>query len=81
MAPMTHTPLVLVGNAKDGSVSVLRLTEGRLEPVSRNAVGVGCATFAVDAARDLVYCATREPEPGLVTLRLNRETGELVEVS
>lgn len=78
---MTRSPLVLVGNAKDGTVSALRLTDGRLEPVARNPVGAGCATFAVDAARDLVYCATKEPEPGLVTLRLNRETGELEEVS
>ncbi|HMR48141.1 MAG TPA: beta-propeller fold lactonase family protein [Arachnia sp.] len=78
---MTHAPLVLIGNAKEGTVSVLRLAEGRLELIASTLVGVGCATFAVDRERDLVYCATKVPEPGVVTLRLDRESGELAEVS
>lgn len=81
MATMTYAPLVLIGNAKEGTVSVLRLGEERLEPMARTSVGVGCATFAVDRERDLVYCATKVPEPGVVTLRLDRESGALTEVS
>lgn len=78
---MTQTTLVLVGNAQGGTISVLRLGDNSLDPVATTAVGAGCATFAVDAARDLVHVATKEPEPGIVTWRLDRSTGELTEVS
>lgn len=81
MALMTDIPLILVGDAKDGTISTLRVADGTLEPVARSGVGVGCATFAVDQERNLVYCATKEPEPGIVTLSLDPATGELREVS
>ena len=69
---MTETTLVLVGNAKAGTVSVLKLGEGSLEPLSTSTIGAGTGTFAVDAAHSLVYCATKQPEPAIVTLRLDR---------
>jgi 6-phosphogluconolactonase len=77
---MTETTLALVGNAKAGTVSVLRLGEGSLKPLADSTIGVGTGTFAVDAARDLVFCATKEPEPAVVTLALDRQAGTLTEV-
>ena len=78
---MTETTLVLVGNAKAGTVSVLKLGEGSLEPLSTSTIGAGTGTFAVDAAHSLVYCATKQPEPAVVTLRLDRSSGVLTEVA
>lgn len=77
---MTETTLVLVGNAKAGTVSVLRLAGGALEPLADNTIGAGTGTFAVDAARSLVHCATKEPAPAVVTLALDHASGTLTEV-
>lgn len=78
---MTQIPLVLVANAGDGSISVFRVVDRRLERLSVTDGLNDCSTFAVDAARDLVYAgvkgdASGEPA-GIVTLDLNRTTGEL----
>lgn len=73
--------LVLVGNAKTGTVSVLALREGALQHVRDTEVGVGNGTFAIDHARGLVYSSVKQPEPGIVTLRLDRSTGALTEVA
>ena len=81
MGAMTDATLVLVGNAKAGTISSFRLAEGALEPLATSTVGAGCGTFAVDEARDLVYCATKEPDAGVLTLALDRATGELDEVA
>ncbi|MBK7822081.1 MAG: beta-propeller fold lactonase family protein [Tessaracoccus sp.] len=78
---MTTENLVLVANDKGGTISTLRVEEDRLVPVTVSEVGAGCSTFAVDAANDLVYAATRQPGPAIVTLRLDRRTGELTEVA
>lgn len=79
------TELVLIANAKDGSISALRLHRAddasRLEPLTTTSGVPGCGTFAVDAERDLVYAAYKGEPAGIATLRLNRETGELTEVS
>lgn len=78
---MSDSTLVLVGNAKAGTISVLALRDSALEPLADNAVGAGCGTFAIDHARGLVYSAVKEPEPAVVTLDLDRATGVLVERS
>lgn len=78
--------LVLIANAGDGTVSALRLhregTEGaRLEPLATSPVGPGVGTFAIDTDRDLVYAAVKGDPAAIVTLRLDRETGALSEIS
>lgn len=78
---MSEQSLVLVGNDKGGTISVLRLDGEKLSEVAVTEVGVGCSTFAIDRERDLVYSAVKEPEPAILTLSLNRETGELTEVA
>lgn len=74
---MSVDSLVLVGNDKGGTISVLRAAHDALEKVSDYEVGVGCSTFAIDG--DLVYTAVKEPSPAIVTLKLDRETGSLSE--
>lgn len=78
---MTHS--LLVGNAKGGTIAAFRIdadAEGlKFHPLAVTEVGVGCSTFAIDG--DLVYCAVKQPAPAVVTLRLNRETGGLEELS
>ncbi len=78
---MNDTTLVLVGNAKAGTISVLALRDGSLEMLTDNAVDVGTGTFAVDPVRGLVHTAVKEPEPAIVTLVLDRSTGALTEES
>lgn len=77
---MSEQSLILVGNDKGGTVSVLRLDGGRLTEVAVNDVGVGCSTFAIDRPNDMVYCAVKEPEPAILSLTLDRATGVLTEV-
>lgn len=55
--------------------------EPRLAPLATSAVGEGCSTFAIDTDRDLVYAAIKGEPAWVVTLRLDRETGKLAEVS
>lgn len=74
--------LVFVANAGDGTITSLRLDtagEPTLEPLTTTTVGEGCGTLAVDAARGLVYAATKEP--AVVTLRVDAVSGDLTEVS
>lgn len=78
------TELVLIANAEDGSISSLRLHRGdrpRLETLTTTSGLQGCGTFAVDIQRDLVHAAYKGDPAGIATLRLNRGTGELTEVS
>lgn len=77
---MTSHPLVLVGNDKGGDLSVFRLVDDELQLLANTHVGVGCNTFAVDAARSLVYVAVKDPHPAVVTFRLDRGTGALEEL-
>ena len=82
---MTDSSLVLVANAGDGSISTFRLSGDSIERLFVGGGLPGCSSFAVDAARDLVYAAVKggsDAEPaGIVTLRLDRETGRLDPVS
>ncbi|WP_226347096.1 lactonase family protein [Agilicoccus flavus] len=78
------TELVLVAESGDGTVSALNLqTDGtaHLNRLATSPVGDGCGTFAVDARRDLVYAAAKGEPAQLVTLRLDRASGELTETS
>ncbi len=75
--------LVLVANAGDGTISALRLHrdgQPRLELLTTSPVGQGCSTFAVDTERNLVHAGYKGDPAGIVTLRLDRETGALTEV-
>ncbi|MGO1487766.1 MAG: lactonase family protein [Arachnia sp.] len=78
---MVEKTLIMVGNDKGGTVSVLRLIDDELHLLSDTHVGVGCNTFAVDTEANLVYVAVKEPSPAIVSLRLDRDTGDLVETS
>ncbi|GAB3622647.1 beta-propeller fold lactonase family protein [Mariniluteicoccus endophyticus] len=75
--------LVLIANAGDGTVSTLRLADGHLTPLATSPVGEGVGTLAVDPNRDLVYAAVKpegDAPAAVVTLRLDRVSGELAEV-
>jgi len=77
---MTDSRLVLVANAKDGSISTFRFADAALERLAVTEGLTGCSTFAVDAARDLVYAGVKggEGEPSrILTLALDRASGRL----
>ncbi|NLE96576.1 MAG: beta-propeller fold lactonase family protein [Propionibacterium sp.] len=76
---MTTLPLVLIGNAKGGTIAAFHVADDALRPAAITAVGEGCGTFAIDD--DLVYSAVRQPSPAIVTLRLDRADGTLTEIS
>ena len=78
---MTQSHLILVANAGDGSISTFQLTDGALERIAVTEGLDGCSTFAVDAARDLVYAGVKGEPAAIVTLRLERSSGRLSEVS
>ncbi|MCK6080228.1 lactonase family protein [Microbacterium sp. EYE_5] len=73
--------LVLVANAGDSSISTFRLTDGALERLAVTTGITGCSNFAVDVDRGLVYASVKRddehPDAGILTLSLDRETGEL----
>ncbi|KAB7745310.1 beta-propeller fold lactonase family protein [Nostocoides sp. F2B08] len=76
--------LLLIANAGDGTISTLRLhrePRPRLEVLATSGDLPDCGTFAIDADRDLVYAAYKGDPPGICTLRLDRESGALSEVS
>lgn len=78
---MTQSHLILVANAGDGSISTFQLTDGALERIAVTEGLDGCSTFAVDAARDLVYAGVKGEPAAIVTLSLERSSGRLSEVS
>lgn len=76
--------LVLVANAGDGTISTLRLFDDgspSVEVLATSVAGSGCGTFAIDEDRDLVYAGYKGDPAGIVTLKLDRQTGELTELS
>lgn len=73
--------LVLVGNSKSGTLSTLSAADGQLVLVGEVVVGEGCSTFVVDRERGLLYVAVKEPSPAVVTLQIDRATGQHVEMS
>lgn len=72
--------LALVANAADASIAAFRVGDA-LTPLATTRLAGASSTFAVDAARDLVYAAVKGEPPALLTLRLDRGTGRLAEVS
>jgi len=81
---MTDSSLVLVANAVDGSISTFRLEGGSLQRLALTEGLRGCSSFVVDGVRDLVYAAVKasaDEVAGIVTLRLDRESGELTPFS
>ncbi|MDN3495210.1 beta-propeller fold lactonase family protein [Planococcus sp. APC 4015] len=82
---MTDSSLVLVANAADGSISTFRLAGDALERLAVTDGITGCSTFAVDAARALVYAGVKGSAPGepagILTLSLDRESGRLTPTS
>lgn len=70
--------LVLVANAGEGTISTLRQEGDSLTQVAVSTVAEGCGAFVVDHDRDLVHAAT---SGSVVTLRLDRATGTLTEMS
>lgn len=73
--------LVLVANAADGAISTFRFDGGALERVAVTPGLTGCSTFAVDAARGLVYAGVKGDPPAIVTLALDRTSGSLSQLS
>ena len=73
--------LVLVANAGEGSISVFRFDGSSLERLSVATELQGCSNFVVDASRDLVYAAVKGRPAAIVTLRLDRASGELRSIS
>ncbi|MBZ4485862.1 lactonase family protein [Microbacterium sp. cx-55] len=77
--------LVLVANSGDGSISTFRFFDGALERIALTEGLTGTSTFAVDSTRGLVYAGvkgrTKEESPGIVTLRLDRASGALEQIS
>ncbi|MGL3150239.1 lactonase family protein [Microbacterium sp. A82] len=74
---MTDSALVLVANAGDNSISTFQLADERLERLAVTEGIIGCSTFAVDAARDLVYAGVKGEPAGILTLSLDRASGQL----
>lgn len=77
--------LVLVANSGDGSISTFRLVGASLERLAVTGGLAGTSTFVVDAERDLVYAGVKadggHESAGIVTLRLDRFSGALEEIS
>ncbi len=69
--------LVLVANAKSGTVSTFALTDDTLTPLAVSEAGGPGLPLAVDAARGLVYAGTKAPTASVQTLRLDPATGTL----
>lgn len=77
--------LILTANAADGTISVLELVrapEPTLRLLATSADVPGCSNFAIDADRNLVFAAFKGADsPGIATLELDRQTGELRELA
>lgn len=78
---MTTAPLVLVANSGDGTISTFRHEQDALERIAVTGGVSGCSTFSIDRERDLVHAAVKpasdDEHPGILTLSLDRTTGEL----
>ncbi|QLQ16884.1 MAG: beta-propeller fold lactonase family protein [Micropruina sp.] len=77
---MAGSALVLVANAGDGSISTFAATADGLDRLAVSPLGAKCSTFAIDAERDLVYAGVGGGNPEIVTLRLDRTTGQLTDI-
>ena len=77
--------LVLVADAGDNSISTFRFDGDSLERLAVSGGLTGTSTFAVDSERGLVYAGVKpgggHESAGIVTLRLDRSSGALSEIS
>jgi 6-phosphogluconolactonase len=77
--------LVLVANSGDGTISTFRFTGDSLERLAVTDGLAGTSTFVVDTDRDLVYAGVKAGDghesAGIVTLSLDRSSGELSAIS
>lgn len=73
---MDSSFLVLLANAKDGTISSFDLTDGVLSLLALSEVGAPGLPLAVDQARGLVYAGTSDPI-GISVLTLDRASGRL----
>lgn len=78
------TYLVVTANAADSTISTLRWNPddgSGLELLATSPAGNGTSAFAIDRERNLVYATAKADSeneaPGIVTLALDRTTGEL----
>lgn len=78
---MSRTGLVLVTNPGDSAIASYRLQGETLEPLAVSGGLPGTGTFAVDEQRDLVYAGVKSDPAGVVTLSVDRTTGELTPLS
>nr|NLI49772.1 lactonase family protein [Propionibacterium sp.] len=78
---MPTSPLVVIANARDNTLSVYALEADELRPLSTTPLPGSCSTFAVDEARDLLYAGVKGDPPLVLTLRLDRADGVLTEVA
>ena len=78
---MSRTGLVLVTNSADSAIASYRLQGDVLAPLAVTGGLPGTGTFAVDEQRDLVYAGVKSEPAGIVTLALDRTTGELTPLS
>ncbi|WP_203568154.1 lactonase family protein [Aestuariimicrobium ganziense] len=83
---MSSHSLVLVAAAGDSAIAAFRLEGEQATPLATTTGLPGTGCFAVDAARDLVHAGVKaDDEAGtgaaVVTLRLDRATGALEELS
>lgn len=77
---MTHPVLILAAFAADSTIGAFHLREDRLVPAATTQLPGSCSTFAVDERRDLVYAFAKGEPPLIITLRLDRNTGQLTEL-
>lgn len=78
---MSDSWLVLVTNPKDAAIASYRLADGQLEPLARTEGLPGTGTFVVAEEQDLVFAGVKGDPAQILTLRLDRATGELVPLS
>lgn len=78
---MSNASLVLVANAGDSSISTFRLEDGALSRLAVTEGLKGTGTFAIDAARGLVFAGVKGDPAAVVTLEIDRGTGALTERS
>ncbi len=79
-----NSDLVLIANAGDSTLTSFVLEGDALRHLTTTALPGACSTFAVDAARDLVYAGIKagpgSKVPALLTLALDRASGALTEI-
>lgn len=78
---MSDAWLVLVTNPTDAAIASYRLVGEALEPLAVTTGLPGTGTFVVDEVENLVFAAVKGDPAGIMTLRLDRATGELNPIS